>query len=77
MVRAAAVSTDVPLSGEPPFTGGAFQVAGRAPLPMAQMPHADTTVVSPGFFRTLGIPLRKGRTFDSTDTGLARQHRSQ
>ena len=71
MVRAAAVSTDVPLSGERPYQESAFQVAGRAPLPVAQRPRAGTTVVSPGFFRTLGIPLLQGRMFDATDTPTA------
>jgi predicted permease len=66
MVKAAAVTTDIPLSGEPPFSGG-FQVVGRAPLPRGQMPLANTTVVSREFFRTFGIPLESGRTFDSGD----------
>jgi predicted permease len=67
MVKAAAVTTDLPLSGEQPFTGGGFQVEGRAPLPMGQMPLANTTIVSRDFFRTFGIPLESGRTFDSSD----------
>ena len=68
MVRSAAVSTGVPLSGEVAYEEGAFQVAGRPPLPRAQRPHADVTIVSRDFFRTLGVPLRTGRTFDFQDT---------
>jgi putative ABC transport system permease protein len=67
-VRLAAVSTDLPLTGERPYTGANFQVAGRAPLPLAQQPQADIAVVNNSFFRTLGIPLRTGRIFDSHDT---------
>src|ERR1022692_557634 len=61
MVRAAALSTDLPLTGDRPYQTMSFQVAGRAPLPMSQRPHAKQTVVSLDFFRTMGIPLRSGR----------------
>jgi putative ABC transport system permease protein len=67
-LRHAAVSTDLPLTGERPFSGANFQVTGRAPLPLAQQPQAEISVVSPDFFRTLSIPLRAGRIFDSRDT---------
>jgi predicted permease len=67
MVRSAAVATDVPLSGERPFTGREVQVEGRPPLPPAQRPHADGEVVSPEFFVTMGIPLVAGRLFDAHD----------
>jgi putative ABC transport system permease protein len=67
-VRHAAVSTDLPLTGEGPVRGANFQVTGRAPLPIAQQPQAQISVVSRDFFGTLGIPLRNGRTFDSRDT---------
>ena len=40
MVRMAAVSTDLPLSAERPYSSMAFQVAGRTPVPIAQKPHA-------------------------------------
>lgn len=68
MVRSAALSTDLPLSGEHPYQGMRFQVAGRAPLPIAERPEANVSVVSAEFFRTLEIPLRSGRAFDSADT---------
>jgi predicted permease len=67
MVKAASVTTDVPLSGERPFSGGGFQVEGRPRVPLGQLPLTQTTVVSRDFFRTFGIPLQSGRTFDSTD----------
>jgi putative ABC transport system permease protein len=70
MVRTSSVTTDLPLSGEArPYQGAAFQVQGRAPLPRAQRPQTNITVVSREFFHTLSIPLESGRAFDSTDTG--------
>ena len=67
-VSGAAVSTDVPLSGQGFYAEGDVLVAGRTPVPRAQRPHADSTVVSRDFFRTLKIPLHSGRTFDAGDT---------
>ncbi|MGI9071859.1 MAG: ADOP family duplicated permease [Bryobacteraceae bacterium] len=67
-VRLAAVSTDLPLTGERPYSGASFQVTGRAPLSIAQQPQAAISVVSRDFFKALGIPLRNGRVFDARDT---------
>jgi len=74
MVREAAVSTDVPLSGGRAFQQMSFQIAGRAPLPMAQQPETNVCLVSSGFFRTMGIPLLQGRTFDAEDTTTSPDH---
>ena len=68
MVRLAAVSTDMPLGADRPYSSIAFQVGGRSPLPMAQRPSSDLTLVSRDFFSTIGIPLRGGRLFDSRDS---------
>jgi predicted permease len=67
-VRQAAFATDLPLSGEAAFSEMAFTVVGRPPVPIAQRPSADITAVSPGFFRTMGIPLHSGRIFDTRDS---------
>ena len=62
MVRSAAISTDLPLTGaDRPFQTMAFQVAGRSPLPMAQRPQMNLSIVSREFFQTMGIPLLRGR----------------
>ena len=66
-VTAAAVATDLPLSGERPYQSVAFQVAGRVPLPPAQRPETATAIVSPDYFRALGVPLRAGRLFQASD----------
>jgi putative ABC transport system permease protein len=64
----AAVGTLPMTSG---MTGGAFQIEGR---PTAQ-DWVDTlvqyNVATPGYFRTMGIPLLQGRDFDQHDTETA------
>ena len=67
-VRSAAIATDVPLSGDRPFSSMAFLVEGRPPLPMADRPQADGAIVSPDFFATMGIPVLAGRIFDERDS---------
>ena len=67
-VKRAAVSTDLPLGAEQPYQMMSFQVFGRPPVAIAQRPQGNVTVVSRSFFQTLGIPVRSGRVFDSSDT---------
>jgi len=67
MVKAAALTTDVPLSGEGAFSMGGFQIEGRPRMPPGQLPLANTQVVSRDFFRTFGIPLEGGRIFNLSD----------
>ena len=40
---------------------GSFGIAGQDPPPRGQEPLAEFRVVSPGYFRSLGIPLKSGR----------------
>ena len=51
----------------PPYFGysrtGPIQVEGQTPDDPAQQPLAGYVMVGPGFFATLGIPLREGRLF--------------
>jgi len=68
MVRRATVATEIPLGDWWWLGTRLFQIAGRPPLPRAQMPRAGTVVVHRDFFRTLGIPLRNGRIFGYEDT---------
>jgi putative ABC transport system permease protein len=44
-----------------------YTVDGRAPQGPSDYLSADWRSVTPGFFRTLGIPLRKGRLFSAED----------
>jgi putative ABC transport system permease protein len=65
-VQNAALTSAVPLAG----TGNAssaVQIPDKAAAPDGSQPSAGWRVVSPGYLRTLGIPLR-GRDFDERDT---------
>jgi putative ABC transport system permease protein len=64
-VSAAGAALAVPLTGTNiVFT---FSVEGRPPLPVAQQPAIQVRVASPDYFRTVGIPLQRGRFFNDTD----------
>jgi putative ABC transport system permease protein len=56
--------TVVPLSGM--ITDISFVIEGRVPPP-GEEPAADSRRATPGFFRTLRIPLIRGRLFEETD----------
>ncbi|HEX3525779.1 MAG TPA: ABC transporter permease [Thermoanaerobaculia bacterium] len=44
-----------------------FSVEGRPPAPPGQEDVARVGVVTPDFFRTLGVPLQRGRVFNEND----------
>jgi predicted permease len=48
--------------------GGSIQVVGRPVEPGAPQPMLRPALVLPGYFESLGVPLRRGRTFTSADT---------
>jgi putative ABC transport system permease protein len=54
-----------------PFQGNAgrgFQIEGRPPADPGHMPGASYSVACPNYFRTMGIPILKGREFTRQDT---------
>ncbi len=54
-----------------PFLGqssGSFQIVGRPIREGDPGPHGDNRNVTPGFFATLKIPLKRGRVFTDQDT---------
>jgi putative ABC transport system permease protein len=65
-------STSAALTDRVPLTGGQspapIAVMGRPLPPMSERPNANRHLVSPGYFRTLGIALRAGRDFDERDS---------
>ena len=63
-VEAAGMTTDAPGEG---YGGDSdYAIAGRPPLPLGQMQTALNRWVDPGYFATLGIPILRGRSFDSS-----------
>jgi putative ABC transport system permease protein len=82
-VVATAFTTGLPMTG-----GGAtihFNIAGRPPKGPQEYRLAGYRAVSPGYFETLDIPVRRGRTFTERDRqgsplvavineSMARQH---
>jgi len=65
-VHAASATATLPLSGG--NWGRSLTVEGYPVLPVGQAPMIQHTVVTPDYFRTMGIPLLAGRDFTDADT---------
>ncbi len=66
-VESAGVIDDLPLNG-----GGSnqpFTIEGRPAPPMSEQPEVDVRVISPGYIRSMHIPILRGR--DLTDADVA------
>jgi putative ABC transport system permease protein len=61
----ASASDRIPLDGQ--TWTGTFYAEGQTLGPGEPVPGADFNSVSPGYLRTLGVPLQSGRDFASTD----------
>jgi putative ABC transport system permease protein len=66
VLSAALTGAAVPLAQSRPFNNG-FQIKGRPVEDGTLPPQADTRIVSPKYFQSVGIPLVKGRTFTEGD----------
>jgi putative ABC transport system permease protein len=64
-VRSAAMTLTVPMDG---FFGTTVQVTGRPPVQLNQRPIAIIQDISPGYFQTMGIALKRGRPFTRQDS---------
>jgi putative ABC transport system permease protein len=63
-VRSASAVLPLPLDGNE--VGATFAIEGR-PVAEANRPRTGYSWVEPGYFRTVGIPLIKGRDFNADD----------
>jgi predicted permease len=65
-VRSAALTRSFPINGS--NWGGVF-IAADKPVPSrADMPESDRIRVTPEYFETMGMQLRRGRSFSDSDT---------
>jgi putative ABC transport system permease protein len=64
-VEAAGMTQALPMRGSYVL---AFSMRNKPAPPPGQEPSANHRSVSPGYFRTMGIPLKAGRTFTERDT---------
>lgn len=65
-VALAASVSDLPMGEQ--YSGGGFEIAGRAPPPGEPRIRGHHMVASPGYFATAGIPLLAGRGFTEADS---------
>ena len=63
-VQSAALVDDIPLIGG---SHQPIQVDGRPVVAMADQPEVDVRLVSPGYLKTLGIPILRGRDISDAD----------
>ena len=63
-IRSATASMFLPMMG---YVGTPVQDAAKPLLKLNERPLATLSVVTPGYFRTLEIPLRRGRDFTERD----------
>jgi putative ABC transport system permease protein len=69
-VKAAAAVSNLPMSGN--NWGQAFYLEGRPEPSPGQRPSANMRIVTPGYFRTMEIPVLRGRDFNETDQSTSR-----
>ena len=67
-VKSVAASSPLPLTGS--MMRITFQIEGR-PVPEEDEPSEIVSIATPGFFKTIGIPILRGREFQETDTRSA------
>ncbi len=68
-VRAAAAVSTLPMSGNNSWTF--ITVEGRTSDPPGHEPRVGRMIASPGYFRALGVPLIRGRSFRTSDSATA------
>src|SRR6185312_1838694 len=69
-VRGATAAMFLPMTG---FVGSPVQDPGKPPLKLNERPIATVLIVAPDYFRTLEIPIRRGRDFTERDRNGAQR----
>jgi len=64
-VRAVGATSVMPFGGG--WSTAGFEIEGYQPPPKQPGPWGDVRIVSPGYFQTLGVPLRRGRLLEDQD----------
>jgi putative ABC transport system permease protein len=64
-VSAAAIGANVPFDDNE--WDSYFHLTGTPPIPPGKEPSAEVNVVSPDYFRVMGMPILKGRAFTAQD----------
>jgi predicted permease len=68
-VRSVAATYNLPLDGT--WNNRRFQIADRPQQTGDQQQRAEFRLITPGYFRTMNIPLRTGRDFSDLDSAKA------
>ena len=64
-IRSTGLVSHLPLAGG--ALSGDFRIAGRPPLATGEIPIAQLLNIDPHYFRAMGIPLQRGRSFTTGD----------
>lgn len=64
-VTAAGMVTTLPVTGH--VMDNTFTIVGHPPLPPGQFLDAVLRAADPGYFQTMGIPLKRGRVFTASE----------
>ena len=72
-VKSAAAARALPMTGRLEIGDWSFVMEGRFSMPIKpeERRHADWLVVTPDYFRTMRIPVRQGRAFETRDVSGA------
>jgi len=70
-VQSAGAVSVLPLSGQ--GSSGSFRIEGRDVPPGQSSPHGARWAATPDYFKTMGIPLVRGRYFEDRDTPDGKQ----
>lgn len=70
-VRAAGLTNVLPFTGN--NSSGSYSSPDITVPSGAPVPHGQQRVVDPGYFKTMGLPLLRGRLFTDADSGAAQK----